>query len=98
MSGALSSPVTTKTANYTALDTDGTILANGVITITLPTPAAAGRIYRLKNITSGSTVTVPPTTGTIDGQASASLSALAVGRYQWDGANWWAICDRRASA
>lgn len=50
--------IRTVTADYAASDDDCTILADGTLTITLPSAAAAaGQIYRIKNIGTG-TVTV----------------------------------------
>lgn len=85
--------VATKTANYTAVDTDSVILANGAtVTITLPSAVAAGagRQYVVKNI-NAAPATVNATAGTIDGAATVSLRQYDSRTFLSDGANWFII-------
>jgi len=88
----------TKTANYTATDTDYTILGNatgGAITITLPKAATVnGKVYVIKKVdASGNAVTIDGDGAeTIDGSATQALSSQydkAV--IQSDGSNWHII-------
>lgn len=91
-SGAGFTPnVTYVSANYVTLATDFLIeaaptAANMTITLT----PAQGRVYVIKNTgTAGYTVTLSPVSGTIDGQATVTLSYqhdwLMI---QWDSSNW----------
>ena len=96
--GGLSVGLATKTANYTLLTSDKTILADatsGVLTMTLPTAVGfTGKIFTVKRINSGvNTVGIATTSSqTIDGSTTYTLSlqysALTV---QSDGANWFII-------
>jgi len=92
VNGPIATAVSTQTANYTIASTDSTILANGAITITLPSASGiTGRQYTIKNI-STSTVTVASNGGTIDGSTTLSLTseyeAITV---QSNGTNWYVI-------
>lgn len=94
-SSSLVSSVRTETSNYTAVLNDETIFVNasaGSRTITLPN-AAAGKKFVIKKIdTSGNSVIVTPTSGTIDGVASISGSLAWQGWIlQTDGTNWFII-------
>lgn len=85
--------VATKTASYTLVDTDGTVLANGSsITITLPAAASAGtgRAYTVKNI-NATTLTVASNGGTIDNAATIALNRYQSRTVLSDGANWWIV-------
>ncbi len=91
--GSFSLSIISKSTNYTATASDYTILGSGTTarTITLPTAVGiAGRIYVVKKVNTGGTVTVA-TAGsqTIDGAGSVSLASqydkITV---QSDGANW----------
>jgi hypothetical protein len=90
-----SSPaITTKTANYTTVVTDNTVLMNSATakTVTLTTTAlATGWTYVVTNINSGA-VTVSGQTGNIDGNASVVIplngQSLSM---QWDGGNFWIV-------
>ena len=88
--------ISTQTANYTILATDGTILVDatgGAVTITLPTPVS-GKKYIVKKIdTSANNVTIATTGGaTIDG-AATQTTGVAYQTYvlQSDGTNWYII-------
>lgn len=91
------SAVTTKTANYTAIATDSTVLGNaasGAITITLPTAVGLKRTYTVKKTdSSANTVTVATASSqTIDGATTKALSTqYASITIQSDGSNWWTI-------
>jgi len=71
----LNTAITTKTANYTALTTDHTILVDATsnnVTITLPTAVGNSRLYTIKRIDgSVNTVTIATTSSqTIDGSTT----------------------------
>jgi Major tropism determinant N-terminal domain len=89
--------VVAKTSNYTATSTDDTILVNatsGNVTITLPTSGiSTGKIYTIKKTDSSShTVTLAPSSGTIDGQSNAVTSVQYTSLdVQFDGTNYWII-------
>lgn len=91
-----STPYLTKTANYTIVSSEGTVIFNGTsLTATLPDPSNAffkGRIYRVKNVNSSAlTVVSGGTSKTIDGAASVSLAQWQVGRYMSDGSQWLTV-------
>lgn len=70
-------PYRTVTANTSIATTDGLIVANGTITITLPSASTvAGRQFYIKNINNtGGIITVVPTgTDLIDGYSNATIS------------------------
>lgn len=87
--------VVSKTANYTATNTDDVILVDasaGAVTISLPTAVGiAGRSYHVKKTDSSANAVIvdPNGTETIDGQATTSLTSqyetLSV---ESNGANW----------
>ncbi len=94
VNGSLSLPIVSKSADYTATIDDYCILVNATATITLPTAVGiSGRMYTIKNIASGITVTVDAnSTETIDGALTQVITA------QWtsitiisDNANWYII-------
>lgn len=92
VAGPIATAIVTETASYTITASNSTILANGAITITLPTASGiSGRQYTIKNISS-STVTLASAGGTIDGSTTISLTskneAVTV---QSDGTNWYVI-------
>jgi len=78
------------TSDYTITSTDGTILADGTLTLTLPTAVGiVGTKYFIKNIGDG-TVTIVGTAGqTIDGDINLILnqknSSLSLSS---DGSGW----------
>jgi paraquat-inducible protein B len=83
-----------KTGSYGTVSTDGTILMNSASAsaLTLNTSGlTTGQTIRIKNINTG-TVTITPSSGTIDGSASVQISiqyeAIEV---VWDGSNFWII-------
>jgi len=95
---ATSTPsILTVTTSYTALSTDYYIRCNHTssITITLPVSPATAQYINVKDVSTAGAATnnivVVPTTGTIDGQASLTISAnrasyglLYVGSNTWD--------------
>lgn len=85
--------ITSKTADYTATNLDSVVLANGTLTVTLPSAATAGagREYDVKNIGTG-TVTVASSSGTIDGVATKMMSTqYEAMTFISDGTNWWIL-------
>lgn len=93
--GGRNAVVATKTANYTLVSTDGTILVNSSTakTMTLMSAATvANKEYVVKTIGTGGVTVAAAGTETIDGSASFIL----VNQYdsvtvQSDGTNWWVI-------
>jgi len=86
------------TANYTALDIDGLILADataGDVTITLPTAEAReGRRMEVKKTDASANLVVidPQGTQTIDGSTTISLTQqYALRGIKSDGTNWWLV-------
>ncbi|MCD6123798.1 polymer-forming cytoskeletal protein, partial [bacterium] len=93
--GGISLPIRTVNSNVTLTATDYTVLANGTITITLPAASSyPGKVYVIKNIGTG-TVTVSPSSGTIDGASSKTLSSQYYSiMVQSDGSNWYIISEK----
>jgi len=100
--GAISLPIVTKTANYTATANDSTILVDtsgGSVTISLPTSVGiAGRIYTIKKVSISNLVIIDPDgSETIDGDPTKSInSPYDAVTCQSDGANWVIIGYYRA--
>lgn len=87
-------PVATKTAAYTLTTADRVILANtsgGAFTLTLPTPSGATGIpFQIKQKAGANTLTVAPTTGTIDGAGALVFpGANAAYTFVSDGSNYY---------
>ncbi len=93
--GAIATPITTKSSNYTLTEADSAVIGNSVssaIILTLPTAVGiAGRQYLIKRgYTSSFNVTVAAASGeTIDGNSSIALnssspSAILIS----DGSDW----------
>ena len=84
----------TVTSNTITQANDFTIFCNGTLTVTLSsTNAVTNQIYRIKMIGVG-TVTVTPSSGTIDNQASIQMICISNTNLdsmdvQFDGTNWW---------
>ena len=91
-SGSVSLKLTTHTANYTVSATDYFVICTtNSFTVTLPTAVGiTGRVYIIKNGTSGKTITLA-TTGsqTIDGSSPGTISGIGVTRLVSNGSNWW---------
>lgn len=85
-------PQVTKTGNYTTAPTDAVILVNSASATAITLTAAGlvnGQLYRIKNISTG-TVTITPTSGTIDNAASIALTIQYQSvDLQFDGTNFW---------
>lgn len=84
-----------KAANYTIVNTDRATVVQwtaGVGTFTLPAPGTvgAGWFVIVKNQGSG-TLTISPTSGLIDGNASDSLSSGVSAWYITDGSNFFSL-------
>jgi hypothetical protein len=87
--------VQAKTTTYSALATDGVILADataGTWTLTLP-PVSSGRSLTVKKTdATANVITVVPASGTIDGRASDVLvTQYMTCTYVSDGVNWYTI-------
>lgn len=95
--GSLALSTVTKTATYTATDNDYTIICStNTFTIDLPTAVGiTGRVYVIKNITSGTTITVDGSgSETIDGATTYTLaSQYKLVMIQSDGTNWNVISN-----
>jgi hypothetical protein len=91
--------IVTKTANYTILSTDGTILCDtsgGAFTLTLPSPTAlAGKLYRIIDSTGffqTNNLTLAPSGGEkIEGLAASKVLQTPWGWFTitTDGTNWF---------
>jgi hypothetical protein len=88
--------MSTKTVNYTALDTDSIILMDTTSAnkaVTLPTPIGrAGKSFTVKKTVAANRLDLTTTVGTIDGLTTVSIWAI----YSYlqvvsDGANWFII-------
>ncbi|WP_346319284.1 hypothetical protein [Chitinophaga sp. YIM B06452] len=99
LNGSMSANITKKSADYSATETDNTILADatgGAFTITLPPVTnISGRIYTIKKVGTGgidNAVTITPTGGTIDGGANYIIyNDWTFVTLQTDGTNWYVI-------
>lgn len=86
------SNIVTKTTAYTLVASDGTIICNGTLTLTLPTTGIpTGQLYRIEESASASTCTVSSSVN-INGATSFTLaSQYATAAVQWDGTQWWKV-------
>ncbi len=88
--GVTTVPLVTKSGNYTLLATDYVVIFTATATATLNSSLSAGQSYRIKFTGSSGAVTLSPSSGTIDGQASITMGiqydAIDV---VFDGTNWW---------
>lgn len=86
--------VTSKVANYTAVDGDQLIICNGTFTVSLPDCASldTGYVYRIKNVGTGVISIDPHSTQTIDGETLVDIvdqyASLTICS---DGLNWHII-------
>lgn len=84
-----------KNANYVSITSDRASILQwtaGVGTFTLPAPATVGAAWFVVAKNSGSgNLTINPTAGTIDGNASATLAPGASAWYVTDGANFFSL-------
>jgi len=70
---SLTLPIVSKTANYTVLATDYTILVDAsstAVTITLPASPSEGQLWNIKVKDSTNTVTISPNGNNLDGESS----------------------------
>jgi hypothetical protein len=83
--------IITTTTNYTPALTDGTILANGAITVTLATNLTKGTTFRIKNI--GTSLVTISSSVNIDGATTYSLNPYQYASMdvQFDGTQWWVL-------
>ncbi len=100
VNGSLSMYYTTVSSNYTVLDRDYSIFASGTITISLPTAAGcAGRIYIIKNTSTGAITIDPDGSETIDGSSTKILTTQnETAALQSNGTNWHIIATGGSSA
>lgn len=96
LTGSFKVSLVTKTANYTATDTDHTIICGtGNETFTITLPAASGVtniIYNIKNIGTGTITVDGNASETIDGSTTSVISTqYASITIQCDGSNWHII-------
>lgn len=94
--GRPTSPIATKTGNYTMATTDGDILVNangGAVTIKLPASPLTNEEHAIKKTDSSTNVvTISGNGKTIDGATTQSLSTqYAVFWIKYDGTNWWIL-------
>jgi len=92
VNGSFATAIKTVTANYTATESDNTILVNasgGAVTVTLPSPSGiAGRWYNIKKI--DSSVNAVTVSGSIEGASSYTLALqYKYVRVQTDGSAWY---------
>lgn len=84
--GTPAAPTSVKTANYTILSTDGTVLVDssgGTFTVTFPASPVAGQVVKLKKV-DASLIPVA-----MSGPATGSLNTDGEFRaYEYDGTNW----------
>lgn len=87
--------VSAKTANYTALASDGVLLADATsaaFTITLPGAVSGGMVRIKKTDGTANIVTVAAASGTIDGATTDTLTMQYQSRtYVSDGTNWFRV-------
>lgn len=88
--------ISTKTANYTLVSTDYTILGDatvGAITLTLPAAAShTGRTYNIKRISAGAFTVTVSSTDLIDGGATAVLNSQYESiTVQSNGSTWFIL-------
>ncbi len=96
LSGGMTTPISTKTDNYTATSADYTLLFNIATAKTLTLPAAAsnsGRVYFVKNkTTSADTLTIDPNGAElIDGAANYPVAVGLAAIIHCDGIGWQII-------
>lgn len=90
--GALSVPVTTVTANYTATAQDYLVICGGssAFTVTLPA-SSAGRVLMIKNAQASNSITLAAASGNIDGDTSPTIEPLQAVQVIFDGTNWYLV-------
>jgi len=94
--GSFAFEATTLTGNFTA-NTHTCVFfcntANNSITVTLPSPSGAnGRLYFIKKINANNTMSIVPSSGTIDGAVAINLTANFSYRIVMsNGSNWFVI-------
>ncbi len=79
------------TSNYTVIDTDGIIFANGSsVTVSLPsaTSSGAGKQFVVKNLNAANAF-VNAAGGNVEGGGQATLATNVSYTFTSDGTNWW---------
>jgi len=91
----LTKPVTTKTNDYTATNSDYTILidtSDNAVTIYLPLSPDTGKILNIKVIDATNTATVDGNGKSVDSTATPQTYILHESiTVQYDGTSWWII-------
>jgi hypothetical protein len=84
--------ITTQTGNFTPTASETLVIMNNTTaaTVTLDTTLGNGTRIIVKRINTGA-VTVSPSSGTIDDDASSELTQYDSITYVCDGTNWWII-------
>lgn len=79
MPNGVSLPIVGKVANYTLTVSDYTVAfdtTTGSLTATLPLAPGSGKLFNIKKIAAGNTLTISGNGNTIDGAASVSVTTL----------------------
>lgn len=94
VAGSLALPITTVTTSTVLDGTHYTVLVNSALATTMTLPAAAGcsgRVYVIKNISSG-TVTIDPNGAElIDGAATKAVASMVAVMIQSNGTAWYIL-------
>ena len=78
------------TGAYTLVSTDDTLLCSGTFTVTLPDSALnKGKVFNIKNISSGLITVACYSSQTIDGLTTQSISQNDNMNIQSNGSNWY---------
>lgn len=80
-----------KAGNYTPNAADQVVLFTATAIATLDSTLVAETHFWLKNISGSGTLTVTPSSGTLDNQSSWALSSMESVHVLYDGVNWWTI-------
>lgn len=94
---AINGGITSVTANYTVLTSDGVVLVDttsGAVTVTLPAPSFVGEAYTIKRIsaTANNATIATADSATIDGAATDTLAAQwAFVKVVSDGTDWFIV-------
>ena len=91
----LTKPIVKKTADYTATNSDYTILvdtSSSAVTIDLPASPDTGKILNIKVTDATNTITVDGNGKSVDGTATPQTYILHESiTVQYDGTEWWII-------
>ena len=94
VAGTSQRPIANASTDYSSLSEIGeVVLMTGSHTVTLPAPSTTNRgcVYTVKNVGTG-TVTITPTSGTIDGAANFTITVqYSSVDFVNDGTNWFTV-------